>query len=377
MPKALLTTICLSAALLLSAPAWAQGAQPQVSVVTLQVVPNPDGSQSVITPKGDLAPLPGSGVYGNTAQIYMGAKGGFWYTDRNGQSVDLDSAVRQLQARRAGGQQAVQVPQYAPQPYYQAPPQQVPQQQQAAAQPTEITNNYNSSGGSSTSSGGMGALGTAAAAGMGAMAGAAMSNSYYNAPYGTPMYYGANGRAYGYHNGEQFEDLNQNQKMALYNKNQINQQNQQQAVQQRQATQQAKVEQTGTNQQSRQESMTQNQSNRQTAYGGQHENYQKQQQWYQDQQRQNPSRFQQSENNPFVAQGANARGGANNFAQNREGGAEGRGGGMREGGAESRGGGGFRGGEGGGFRGAAGGGGGLRGGGGGGMRGGGGGGRRR
>jgi hypothetical protein len=338
MPKALLTTICLSAALLLSAPTWAQGSQPQVSVVTLQVVQNPDGSQSVITPKGDLAPLPGSGVLGNTAQIYMGAKGGFWYTDRNGQSVDLDSAVRQLQARRASAQQAVQVPQYAPQPYYQAPA------QQAAAQPTEITNNYNSSGGSGTSSGGMGAVGTAAAAGLGAMAGAAMSNSYYNAPYGTPMYYGANGNAYGYHNGEQFEDLNQNQKMALYNQNQVKQQNQQQAIQQ-----------TQTNQQNRQGSMSENQTNRQAAYGGQHEDYQKQQQWYQDQQKQNPQRFQQSGNNPFVAQGGGARGGASNFAQNRGEGGEGSA--MRGAGAEARAGGGLRGEGGGGFRGAGGGGG--------------------
>ena len=337
MPKALLTTICLSAALLLSTPAWAQGAQPQVSVVTLQVVQNPDGSQSVITPKGDLAPLPGSGVYGNTAQIYMGAKGGFWYTDRNGQSVDLDSAVRQLQARRAGVQQAVQVPQYAPQPYYQVPP-----QQQASAAPTEITNNYNSSGGSSSSSGssGMGAVGTAAAAGLGAMAGAAMSNSYYNAPYGTPMYYGANGQAYGYHNGEQFEDLNQNQKMALYNQNQIKQQNQQQMQQQA-------LQQTQTNQQNRQGSMSENQTNRQTAYGGQHENYQKQQQWYQDQQRQNPERFQQSGNNPFVAQGDNARAGASNFAQNRGEGGE-RASSLRGAGTEARAGG-LRG-EGGGLR---------------------------
>lgn len=347
MSKAFLTNICLSAALLLSTPAWAQGGQPQVSVVTLQVVQNPDGSQSVITPKGDLAPLPGSGVYGNTAQIYMGAKGGFWYTDRNGQSVDLDAAVRQLQARRAGAQQAVQVPQYAPQPYYQVPSQQAPPQQQAAAQPAEITNNYNSSGGSSNSGGGMGAVGTAAAAGLGAMAGAAMSNSYYNAPYGTPMYYGANGQAYGYHNGEQFEDLNQNQKMALYNHNQIKQQNQQQMQQQA-------LQQTQTNQQNRQGSMTENQTNRQTAYSRQHENYQKQQQWYQDQQKQNPQRFQQAENNPFVAQGGSARDGASNFAQERGAGGE-RASSMNGAGAEARAGGGLRGEGGGGLRGAAGG----------------------
>lgn len=334
MPKALLTTLCLSAVLLLSAPAWAQGTQPQVSVVTLQIVQNPDGSQSVITPKGDLAPLPGAGVYGNTAQIFMGAQGGFWYTDRNGQSVDLDEAVKALQARRAGNLQKAQVPQYAPQPYYQAQ-QQAPQQQQA---PTEVTNNYNSSGNSG--SGAMGAVGTAAAAGLGAMAGAAMSNSYYNAPYGTPMYYGANGQAYGYHNGEQFQDLNENQKMALYNQNQIKQQNQQQAIQQ-----------TATNQQNRQSSMSENQTNRQTAYGGQ-ENYQKQQQWYQEQQKQNPQRFQQAASNPFVAQSGEARAGASNFAQSRGEGGEGSA--MRGAGAEARAGGGMRG-EGGGFREAAGG----------------------
>lgn len=335
MPKALLTTICLSAALLLSAPAWAQGAQPQVSVVTLQVVQNPDGSQSVITPKGDLAPLPGAGVPGNTAQIFMGAQGGFWYTDRNGQSVDLDEAVKALQARRAGNLPKAQVPQYAPQPYYQASA-----QQQA---PTEVTNNYNSSGNS-----GSGAMGTAAAAGLGAMAGAAMSHSYYNAPYGTPMYYGANGQAYGYGSGQQFQDLNENQKMALYNQNQIKQQNQQQAIQQ-----------TATNQQNRQSSMSENQSSRQAAYGGQ-ENYQKQQQWYQDQQKQNPQRFQQASNNPFVAQ--NHGEGGEGAASARGAGADDRAGGMRGEGGGLRGGegGGFRGGEGGGFRGGEGGG--LRGG---------------
>ena len=322
MSKALLTTICLSATLLLAAPAWAQNETPQVSAVTLQVVQNSDGSQSVITPKGDLARLPGPGVNGNTAQIYMGSQGGFWYSDRNGQTVNLTDAVKQLQARRASSQQAVQVPQYAPQPYY---PQQQQQQQ------------------SNTGSAVMGAAGTAAAAGLGAMAGAAMSNNYYNAPYGTPMHYGANGNPYYYNNGDRqdFQDLNQNQKMAMYNHNQVKQQNQQAAVQQ-----------TQTNQTNRQESMQGNQSNRQAAYGNSgHEDYQKQQQWYQNQQKQNPQQFQRSENNPFVNQsaggfGQNRDGGerAGGFGQNRDGGERSGGFGERAGGFGQRAGGGLRGG---------------------------------
>lgn len=275
MYKSYLAAICLSTTLLLTAPAApAQNGAPQVSMVTLQVVQNSDGSQSVITPKGDLAPLPGAGVNTRTADIFMGAQGGFWYFDKNGQNVNLDAAVQALQARRASNKQTVQVPQYAPQPYYQAAPQQ-----------------------QSTGGGGASALGTAAAAGMGAMAGAAMSNSYYNTPYGTPMYYGANGHPYTYGNGEQreLEELNPNQKAVMYNKRQNEQQSQQQALEQGQAYRQ--------NQQSQQSQQSQPYAHQQ--------NFQHQQQWYQNEMKQNPNQFQKVENNPFVSQSSSSFSGGN------------------------------------------------------------------
>ena len=95
-------TLLLSAALMLpmSAHAGTEPA-PQISVINLQVVNDPRGGQSVITPKGDLAPLPGSGVNGGVAQIFFGSQGGFWYTDQTGQTVDLTPTVQELQARRA------------------------------------------------------------------------------------------------------------------------------------------------------------------------------------------------------------------------------------------------------------------------------------
>jgi len=311
-----LAALCLSTAiLLLTAPAsQAQNGLPQVSMVTLQVVQNQDGSQSVITPKGDLATLPGAGVNGNTAVIYMGTQGGFWYTDKTGQNVSLDATVNALQARRAANQQTAQVPQYAPEPY--------------------------SSG---TGSGVRSAVGTAAAAGMGAMAGAAMSNHYYNAPYGTPMYYGA-GHPYSYGNGERIEELNSDQKAALQNHYQTQQQNKQQALQQGQTNRQARLEQTGSNQQSRQQSVQQNQANRQSQIaqsGGQQQNYQRQQQWYQNQLKENPKQFQKASNNPFVSQ---SRGGREASGQRSSMRAErsGRGGSARGGGGGGRSGGGRR-----------------------------------
>ncbi|HEY9786275.1 MAG TPA: hypothetical protein V6D17_12785 [Candidatus Obscuribacterales bacterium] len=131
-------------------------------MVTLQVVPGPQGQDCVVTPKGMVVPLPGAGVDGNTVQIFMGAQGGYWYIDKNGQPVDLTAAVKQFQSATA---KASEVPQYAP----------VPSQ--------------------TTSSGA--AAATAAAAGLGAMAGAAMTNAYYNnVPYGTPMYYPRTGNPY-------------------------------------------------------------------------------------------------------------------------------------------------------------------------------------
>lgn len=139
---------------------------PQVSVVTLQTQPGPGGTQMVVTPKGMVVPLPGPGVNASVVPIYIGANGGYWYVDKNNQQVDLTPAVRAMQANATMSQQATNVPQYAP-------------------QPQQVTNNYNSSGQSSGGS----ALGTAAAAGLGAMAGTAMTQSYYNnVPYGTPIH---------------------------------------------------------------------------------------------------------------------------------------------------------------------------------------------
>jgi uncharacterized membrane protein YgcG len=143
---------------------------PQVSVVTLQTQPGPGGTQMVVTPKGMVVPLPGVGVNAAVVPIYIGANGGYWYVDKNNQQVDLTPAVKAMQANATMTQQAANVPQYAP-------------------QPQQITNNYNSSGQQSS---GSNAAVTAAAAGLGAMAGAAMTQPYYNnVPYGTPIHYGA------------------------------------------------------------------------------------------------------------------------------------------------------------------------------------------
>lgn len=148
----------------LSIPRQALAQAPTVSTVTLQVVPGPQGSQCVITPKGMTVPLPGAGVNSNVVLVYMGSQGGYWYVDKNGQTVDLTAAVQQLQGSAMRSQQ---VPQYAPAPYY---------------------------GSSSGSSG----LATAAAAGLGAMTGAAIAGSSYynNVPYGTPVYYPRGGNPY-------------------------------------------------------------------------------------------------------------------------------------------------------------------------------------
>jgi hypothetical protein len=162
--------------------AVAQVTQPTISVVTLQIVPGQQGQQCVLTPRGYVVPLPGPGTNQNSVQIFMGAQGGYWYVDKNGQNVDLTPAVQQYQAmiREAGqqarpGQQPMQVPQYAPAPA-----------------PVTIVNQQPPSSGNMNYA--MGAMGTATAAGLGAMAGSAMANSsnnsgYYHVPYGTPMYY--------------------------------------------------------------------------------------------------------------------------------------------------------------------------------------------
>jgi len=164
--------------------------QPQtISTVTLQVVPGQEGRQSVITPKGMVVPLPGAGVNSSAVQIYMGSQGGFWYVDRNGQSVDLTEPVHRLMAMQGqAAPQTMPVPQYAP------PVQNVYQQAPASS--------YGNP------------MGTAAAAGLGAMAGSAISNSN-NMPYGTPMYYHPNGNAY--YNGTNGNEVTVNQN-PTYNK---------------------------------------------------------------------------------------------------------------------------------------------------------------
>jgi hypothetical protein len=115
-----------------------------------------------------VVPLPGAGVNANAVQIYMGSQGGFWYVDKNGQNVDLTEPVHRLMAMQGqAAPQTMPVPQYAP------PVQNVYNQQAPAS-------NYGNP------------MGTAAAAGLGAMAGSAISNSNNNVPYGTPMYYHPN-----------------------------------------------------------------------------------------------------------------------------------------------------------------------------------------
>lgn len=282
MNKKLLTaSLLLSLSLFVHPPAVnAQGnGAPQVSVVNLQVVPGPNG-QEVVTPKGDLAPLPGAGVNGGVVQIYVGAQGGFWYVDKTGQTIDLTPGVQALQARRAAqARSASQVPQYAPQ--YQESQQQ----------------NSNSSGG-----GGGSAVATAAAAAGGAMLGSAMTNSmyHYGVPYGTPMYYGAGGYPYYYGANGETRELNENQKVAIYNQQVVKNENQQRAMAQADA-----------NQQTRQENMSQNQAARQQAYtsANAQPNYQKQQDWYQQQLQQNPQKWNKDTPNPFVAQNAQGEGG--------------------------------------------------------------------
>ena len=146
-----------------------------VSAVTLQTQPGPGGTQMVITPKGMVVPLPGPGVNASTVQVYIGSHGGYWYIDKNGQQVDLTPAVQAMQQASLQAPQSTNVPQYAPQPQV-------------------VNNNY----APQQQSSGPGVVGTAAAAGLGAMAGAAIASpNYWNGvPYGTPIHYGANSMPY-------------------------------------------------------------------------------------------------------------------------------------------------------------------------------------
>lgn len=252
---AALTTISLTG------PVFAQNGSPEISAVTLQVVPGQGGGQSVITPRGMVVPLPGPGVNTNSVQIYMGSQGGYWYVDRNGQNVDLTAAVERF--RQMSGQMGNMAPQT-----------QVPQY--AAAPPVNV---YNEQAPSNSSSGsGVGStLVTATAAGLGAMAGSAMTNSYYNngyyhgVPYGTPIYYpGGGGSPYYRGAGGNSVNVDHTYNPTVNNTTTVN---------------------TGD-------------------LSREHANaFQKQQDWYANQQRQNPTQFQNWQrsatgDNPFVARNA-------------------------------------------------------------------------
>lgn len=241
----------------LTGPVFAQNGNPEISAVTLQVVPGQGGGESVVTPRGMVVPLPGPGVNSNSVQIFMGSQGGYWYVDRNGQNVDLTAAVERF--RQMSGQMGNMAPQT-----------QVPQY--AAAPPVNVYNEQAPSNNSSSGSGVGSTLVTATAAGLGAMAGSAMTNSYYNngyyhgVPYGTPVYYPHGGTPYyrgaGGNTVNVDRTYNGGNNTANVNNGDINRE---------------------------------------------HANaFQKQQDWYANQQRQNPSQFQNWQksaggDNPFVA----------------------------------------------------------------------------
>jgi hypothetical protein len=291
-------------------PAQAQAQAPaggnDVSVVTLETRPGPGGSQMVVTPKGMVVPLPGQGVNNNAVQIYIGGQGGFWYVDKNGQQVDLTPAVHAMQAMQA--QAAVNVPQYAPQ----YPPQYAPQN---AQQPQVVNNNYAQP--QQGSGGGASALGTATAAGLGAMAGAAIGNSMYQSqvPYGTPIHYGANAMPY-YNSGGKPVYINNSQNTAEFN--QIN--NQHNTAEVNQFNNQhntAEVNQFNNQHNTAEASQFNNQHNIAQAnqFNNQHANaLSEQQDWYKKQQTAQTSTFKNwqqhgTSNNPFVrsdAEGAQA-----------------------------------------------------------------------
>ena len=187
---ALSLSIALSVFAALPAEVRAQApGSPTVSVVTLQVLPGQGGGEQVVTPRGMVVPLPGAGVNGNVVQIYIGSQGGYWYVDRYGQTVDLTAAVQQFRAMSGQAPpQTAQPPQDAPQPSVQV-----------------VNEQPQSSGGG----GGVGSsLMTATAAGLGAMAGSALTNNSYwnNVPYGTPLYYGQG--AHPYYRGPQGNNVN-------------------------------------------------------------------------------------------------------------------------------------------------------------------------
>jgi len=273
-----LLTVCQPAAL-------AQG-QPSVSVVNLQVQPGNNGGQLVVTPNGYLVPLPGAGVNGNVVEIYMGSNGGFWYTDRTGNTVDLTSYVAQVRAQTEQAEaQKASPPEYAPAP------------------------SENSSGGSGIGT----AAVSAAAAGLGAMAGAAIANTgyYKNVPYGTPMYY-AHGHPY--YNDDHGRNVFVNEDGEINTQNVVAAKNIQDTRQQQKVDQlnAHRSERTSQAQAARSEMQaTQGSRAERSAQAG-GERFQHQEQWYQEQSRDHSRaeswQKQSAGENPFVRQGSERHG---------------------------------------------------------------------
>ncbi len=207
--------------------------RPMPAGVSMSVYPierGYDGAQFVISKQGYRVMVPGLGISPDAHEIavYRDANSNYWYIDQRGQPTRLTSD----QIRWAMAQIQDQMNQSAAQNAAQSmPPVQV---EQPAA---------------TTSHSGVGsAIVTGVAAAGGAALGAALTNSaynnghYYGIPYGTPVWRDASHHAYysGSHGNRvyvsnrnspyyhQFErqrdwnDLNGNQKAALYNRHQIN-----------------------------------------------------------------------------------------------------------------------------------------------------------
>lgn len=174
-------SLAVSLSMTFASEVLAQGGQPvgQTSMTLYQVVTDNSGQQYIVTKAGPKLPLPGAGLAPGTQQvaIYRDQANNYWYTDRNGNPVEvtaqqLQSYLNKLYASSQG-------------------------------QASSNSNNNSSSNSNSGSSRGLGALGTGLAAAGGAAAGAAITNSIYNnndyyhgVPYGVPLYRAANNQPY-------------------------------------------------------------------------------------------------------------------------------------------------------------------------------------
>lgn len=161
-----------------------------VASITLRVN-KANGQQFAVTPRGENVLLPGAGVKGDDVHIFIGANGGYWYVDKNGNQIDLHDAAEQVKAMRAGGNGYNQpyLPPYNPNAYA------------GEQQPTNVTNVYNQQ--PTSSSGGSGAGAAAAVAGTaGMLGGMAIGAAMNDVPYGHPVYYNGGSPYYAGANGK-------------------------------------------------------------------------------------------------------------------------------------------------------------------------------